>query len=1031
MGFDGGQITIRLNADAGGVARGFNEATGQVKGFKGQMDRIGASLAAAGTKMTMFFTVPAVAMGALSVKAAANYETSMNQIQAASGASGRQMKQLSELAMKMGADTMFSAKDAADAMLELAKGGLKPAAIEAGALTASLDLAAAGGIELGRASEVTVQAMGMFNLKAGEAAQIADIFAAGANASTASVEGLVEALQQVGPGARNAGLSLGDTVGVLAAFADQGIKGSDAGTSLKTMLARLVPETDKQAVAMKALGLSFVDSKGRFDDITTVAQKLHERLGPLSQAQRTQALSTIFGSDATRAATILMKEGAAGIEKYIRATKDRAAAEKMAEARTKGTAGAIERMTGSLETVGIKLGQTLAPYVVDIAKKIERLLNWMSKLPKGWREFIVKAGLAAAAVGPVLIAVGKVAPGISTLVGLWGKVKSATSLADAAAGTLSGTISTMGALAVPSVLVGLGLALKTLQNMTAEAAKFNDQGQKVPGSGANRFGLQDNLDWKIDTTGVGEEIARLLAKLEKLRAKFAEKTAMGDLDGAQKIVAKMDDIQGKVNVLRDRVKQPMAVGHLDAGLWDDAILHATDKAQYFRSMVKRQMAVGHLDNSQWTKPIKTALDKFLNFLSMVKRPMAVGHLDNSGWLSPLDQVAARIAAIRAAAAVPLAVGHGGGGFTGGGGGSGAPTIRPMTYASTNPFAGIPADQINLIPPQFAAAWLGMIDSLQKRYAALLEWAAKIPDDERWKGLGTKEGKWTRFTDFLAKAQDEYQGLLDAAEQIQANIDSLTGTIMGSVALWPQYIEQVNDLGEKVKELQLPTVEMMNPDDLSKVMDANVANMKAWVANMDKLRAAGLPKELLDELTAMGLGGAGQVAGLAAMTAEQLASWTGGWLELQKLAGEQAKATFKDASDAAVAAINDFTAALKAALDALGIPGELAGAAIPGQKSLTVFPQAAGGDYLVTRPTLFLAGEKSAERARFTPLPGGGARSALPSPSGWDGEGGVYVHIGSIVSNDPEAVRVAAREAFIEGMMEFADLKRTNRLGRGR
>jgi len=359
-----------------------------------------------GASMTQFVTLPVLALGAVSVKLAADFETSMNQVQAATDAPASSMKSLSDLALKMGADTIYSAGEAADAMLELAKSGLTPAQIKAGALEATLQLAAAGGLELADAATTAANAMNSFGLKAKDMAQVANALSGGANASSASVESLRLALSQVGPGARNAGMSIQETVAVLAAFADKGIQGADAGTSLKTMLTRLVPDTDKAAIAMKTLGLNFVDSKGNIDDITVVAEKLKDKLGGLSEAERIAALNTIFGSDATRGATVLMLEGAKGIQKYIKATSDKTAAEKMAAARMKGLNGALEQLKGSLETSAIIIGQELTPTVMKMAGELTKLTNEFGKLDEQSKKNTIAFAALAAAIGPVLWGLG-------------------------------------------------------------------------------------------------------------------------------------------------------------------------------------------------------------------------------------------------------------------------------------------------------------------------------------------------------------------------------------------------------------------------------------------------------------------------------------------------------------------------------------------------------------------------------------------------------------------------------------------------
>lgn len=330
-----------------------------------------------------------------SVDLEARFGKTMSLVAASTGAPKSAIAGLRAEAMKLGASTKFSANEAADAMLELGKAGISTSDIMGGALSGTLLLAAAGDTDLATATTIASNAMNTFNLRGKDMNIIAAALAGGANASSASVSSLGEALSQVGPGATNAGLSLQDTVGVLSAFDAAGIKGSDAGTSLKTMLANLVPQTKKSASAMAALGLEFTDSQGKFLPITNVAGQLQKALGGLSEAQRTTALTTLFGSDASRAATVLMKEGAGGIAKYIKATKDQGAAQKLADANMSGTAGALERMHGAIETAQLALGTALAPTVVKVANYLSTtLIPALTKIPAIFAQ--VKAYIAPA-----------------------------------------------------------------------------------------------------------------------------------------------------------------------------------------------------------------------------------------------------------------------------------------------------------------------------------------------------------------------------------------------------------------------------------------------------------------------------------------------------------------------------------------------------------------------------------------------------------------------------------------------------------
>jgi TP901 family phage tail tape measure protein len=408
-----GRAVVEVGADASGFGRDLTkEVDKAAQSADRSLSKIGTNTAARGKKLTVGLTLPIAGIGLAAVKAQGSFEQSINLLGVNAGVGGASLTKMADQAKQLGADTVFSASEAADAMLELAKSGFKPAEISGGGVQATMALAATEGLALADAATITGNAMNTFGIKADKASLIADALAGASAASSASVSSLSQALSQVGPGAKNAGLTLQDTVGVLAAFDQAGIKGSDAGTSLKTMLARLVPSTNSARKAMDRYNLSFVNSDGSFKDITQIAGQLQKRLGGLTEAQKTAALTTIFGSDATRAASVLIDEGAKGIGKYVTATKQQGKAQELADARMKGTAGAIEQMKGSIDTASIALGEALAPTVVTVAKKVQGLANWFSSLDSGTQHTIGTIGALVAALGPVLFVVGKVTSGI-------------------------------------------------------------------------------------------------------------------------------------------------------------------------------------------------------------------------------------------------------------------------------------------------------------------------------------------------------------------------------------------------------------------------------------------------------------------------------------------------------------------------------------------------------------------------------------------------------------------------------------------
>lgn len=361
-------------------------------------------------------------VGAASTVMANNFNDAMSQAAGALDKPMSEMEDLRQLAIQTGQDTVFSATDAGNAITELAKGGLTEADIKAGALKTTMDLAASSGMDLGEAANVVVQAMGAFGLSANESAEAANALAGAAAASSTDVEPLTQALAQCSAGAKNAGWSIQETTAVLARFADAGIEGSDAGTSLKTMLKRLAAPTDSAATMIEQLGIQTRDSNGILLGASEIAEELQNKLGGLDSASRDAALSTIFGSDAMRAATVMMDSGTEGIQKYINAANDQEAAQRLANSQMSDGSRAIEELKGSLETAAIQIGDTLAPIIQKVAELITALVNKFSALPEGVQQVIVVVGILVAALGPLLMIIGQISLGISAVAGVLSKL---------------------------------------------------------------------------------------------------------------------------------------------------------------------------------------------------------------------------------------------------------------------------------------------------------------------------------------------------------------------------------------------------------------------------------------------------------------------------------------------------------------------------------------------------------------------------------------------------------------------------------
>ena len=444
-----GSLQVRLGLDASTFASNFNRFSRatekKVKAFQ-------KSLSGIGNFGTMLGGAGLAAGLADVVSTAGDFQQSLSQVAAASGATGAEMQSLSDLALQMGRTTVFGANQVAAAMLDLGKAGISPAQMEAGTLAATLQLAATEGMDLSRAAEVIAEQMGAFGLSAEDSAAIADALAGAAIASTASVEGLAQALSQSAAVAHLSGASINDTAGALALLAQNGIKGSDAGTSLKTMMLRLVPPTKEAAVAMKKYGLSFKDSTGKVDSLTVVAGKLQDRLGKLSQAEKQSAMQTIFGTDAYRSAAIIMQGGTAELEKYISATRDKNAAEKLSEARTSGFNGAMARLKNSFESLKIEIAKGgLLDFLSGIADKATSAFSVFAQAPPWLKNTALGIAAAAALLPPLAFGLSTVAGVIPMFSGL-------------VAGL---TATALGPLGI--VLIGLGYAMSKFSGSFSES----------------------------------------------------------------------------------------------------------------------------------------------------------------------------------------------------------------------------------------------------------------------------------------------------------------------------------------------------------------------------------------------------------------------------------------------------------------------------------------------------------------------------------------------------------------------------------
>ena len=361
------------------------------KNLEGVAEASSAKINASMQGMKLGFAAMAVgAVGlaaiAFPIKQAADFEHQMSAIKAVSGASSQEMKAFSDLSLEMGKKTRFSALMAAQGIEELVKAGVSTKDILGGGLEGTLSLAAAGEISVAEAATLASTTLNAFRDDALTVTQAADILAGAANASATDIQGINVGLQNVSAVAASAGLSFKDTATALALFAQNGMQASMAGTDFKMMLMELAPVHKRGISMMKQLGIitadgtnQFFDAHGKMKSLSEISKVLTKSLSGLTQEQRLQATSVMFGTSASTVANILMKEGVTGVKNMQDAMSKFTAAD-VAKERLNNFEGAVKQLGGSFETLMIVMGMPFMNILANIAHGLQFIVDTLTSV---------------------------------------------------------------------------------------------------------------------------------------------------------------------------------------------------------------------------------------------------------------------------------------------------------------------------------------------------------------------------------------------------------------------------------------------------------------------------------------------------------------------------------------------------------------------------------------------------------------------------------------------------------------------------
>ena len=424
------------------------EAGSKVESFGNDVTNAGKKVSVASGAVT--------AMGGAAVKTAADFESSMSQVQATmgitkdsmstlDGQSVNTMDALSDLAKEMGAKTAFSASECAEALNYLALAGYDTQEM-ADTLPTVLNLAAAGGLDLASASDMVTDAMSALGMKTSDANKMVDQMAKTASSTNTSVGQLGEGILTIGATAKTVKGGTAELNTALGILANNGIKGAEGGTHLRNVILSLQNPTDGAAKTMEKLGVQTYDSEGNMRSLNDILGDLNKSMDGMTSAEKANIIATIFNkTDLASVNALLANTGDTWTDLQIAIENSGGAAQQMADTQLDNLKGQLTILKSAVEGFAISIGDALMPMIKNIVAKIQSFVDWLNNLDEGTRQVIVKIGLFVAALGPFLVILGTVISKVGVAMQAFSKLGLKLTSLMSNAGGVSGIMGKVGA----------------------------------------------------------------------------------------------------------------------------------------------------------------------------------------------------------------------------------------------------------------------------------------------------------------------------------------------------------------------------------------------------------------------------------------------------------------------------------------------------------------------------------------------------------------------------------------------------------
>ncbi|MGD7047677.1 phage tail tape measure protein [Rossellomorea marisflavi] len=446
-------ISFRISAidDFTNTMKNLNSQTKQAFDTAG---KLGAGMTAAGLGM-------AAGLG-VAVNTAKNFESQVARVSAISGASAEELNLLRQSALDLGAASSKSASEVAVGQEELAKLGMTANEI-LGAMPGVISAAEASGSDMAQTAEVMASSLNIFGLEATEATRVADVLAAVANGSAASINDMQYALKYAGPPASALGVSLEELSASVGVLMDSGMKGEQAGTTLRGALLSLLNPSEENTKLMESMGIAITDTSGNFVGISKLVENLSDSMEGMTETQKAANLAALVGTESVSGMLSLMSAGPDKIDEFTKSLENsEGASAKTAAIMKDNLGGSLEQLQGALETASITIGTALTPAIQFVAEGIRKLIELFNKMPAGAQNAIaITAGLTAAFLllgGPLLMFIGF----IPTIVSGFAAISSAISVAIPIISALLGPV-TLIVVAIAGLAVAFVVAYKKIE----------------------------------------------------------------------------------------------------------------------------------------------------------------------------------------------------------------------------------------------------------------------------------------------------------------------------------------------------------------------------------------------------------------------------------------------------------------------------------------------------------------------------------------------------------------------------------------